>query len=136
MTDLAPLDPIEALQAEMLRHPQVELTTTHLFGGGIYARTVRQPAGIWVVGKVHKREHLFQVVEGSLRIGKDTFAAPHTFVSRPGTKRAIIALTDALYTTYHRTDATSPAEAEAELVEPDAASPFLFDNTLKQEALT
>lgn len=127
---------IRALQAELLTLPQVEPPTEHVFHGGMYCRQVVQPAGCLVVGKVHKREHFFMLVQGVLAVTEgdgvaEEIHAPFLHCSAPGTKRALLALTDVLYMTIHRTDATSVEEAEDELVEPDPTSPFLPGNKLK-----
>lgn len=127
---------IRALQAELLTLPQVEPPTEHVFHGGMYCRQVVQPAGCLVVGKVHKREHFFMLVQGALAVTEgdgvaEEIRAPFLHCSAPGTKRALLALTDVLYMTIHRTDATGVAEAEDDLVEPDPTSPFLLGNKLK-----
>ena len=126
---------VNTLKVAMLAHEQVELPTRHYFHGGLYCREVWQPAGALVVGKVHKREHLYMLVFGTLLIGgenRKTVTGPSVIKSDPGTQRAIYAMTDALYMTFHRTDATNVADAEAELVEYDEASPFGVGNTLQE----
>ena len=102
----------------------------------MYCRQVVQPAGSLVVGKVHKREHFFMLVQGVLAVTEgdgvaEEIYAPFLHCSAPGTKRALLALTDVLYMTVHRTDATGVEEAENDLVEPDPTSPFLPGNKLK-----
>lgn len=130
---------VEALQAEMLKHEQYEPPTVHRFHGGMYCREVAQVADSLIVGKVHKKEHFFVLLSGTVAVTVGHFveqiSAPAVLQSYPGTKRAIYAVTPCSYMTMHRTDTTTVEAAEAEMVEPDAASPFGIGNTL-QEKLT
>jgi hypothetical protein len=51
--------------------------------------------------------------------------------SQPGTKRIILALTDAIAINVHKTDKTDLDEIEAELLEPEPAALFDASNNLK-----
>lgn len=136
MGSVVDMSPILALKSEMLKHEQLELPTEHIFHGGMYCRQMFQPKGSVVLGKVHLSEHFFMLVSGTVKIGHDEVKAPYLMTCEPGVQRALWALTDALYMTIHRTDATTVEQAEAELVEPDPDSPFLVGNTLPKKALT
>lgn len=143
MTQVALQDSVMALKAEVLKLPQVELPTTHTFHGGMYCRQVWRPAGTVIIGKVHKKEHFYLVVEGTISVTTDdgvvTVTGPHLLCSTPGTSRAVYAETDALCMTIHRTDAVDVEAAEADLVEDDPDSAFGPGNLLKnkpQEVLT
>ena len=76
----------------MMNLPQVQLQTAHFFADGMYARAVYRPAGTLIVGKVHKREHFYIVTKGSVQVSKDVYRAGTVIVSKPGTKRAVLAL--------------------------------------------
>ena len=143
MTQVALQDSVAALKAEVLKLPQVELPTTHKFHGGMYCRQVWRPAGTVIIGKVHKKEHFYMVVEGTISVTTDggvaTITGPHLLCSMPGAQRAVYAVTDALCMTIHRTDAVDVEAAEADLVEDDPDSAFGPGNLLKnkpQEVLT
>jgi hypothetical protein len=127
---------VEQLQAELLKMPQYEPETVHRFHGGMYQREVWRHAGVLVVGKVHKKEHFYLIVSGTVRIttdeGVQTITGPATLQSLPGTKRAVYAETDALCMTFHRVDATTIEAAEAELVE-DEPSPFAPGNRIEHQ---
>lgn len=131
---------VQALQDAMLEMPQYEPPTEHLFHGGMYCRQVWRPAGCTIVGKVHKKEHFYVVVSGTICVttdeGVQTVTGPKILCSRPGTKRAVYAVTDALCMTFHVADAQTVEEAEDELVEPDNSSKFLVGNKVKQEVIT
>jgi len=61
------------------------------------------------------------------------------FESKPGTKRAVLALTDTLCMTFHAVIATTVDDAEAELVESEPASMYAPGNLIRhnvQEVLT
>jgi hypothetical protein len=115
--------------------PQVELPTEHIFHGGMYCRQLFQPAGSLVVGKVHKKEHFFMVVQGTVAITGDgetlLYTAPFMLTSKPGTKRALYAETDVVYMTIHRADSTTVEAVEDELVENDPTSMFAVGNKIK-----
>ena len=126
---------VEALKTELLKMEQFEPLTRSNFHGGMYCREVFRPAGCLIVGKVHKREHFYFVVFGTIVVttddGPQTITGPHLLCSAPGTRRAVYAQTDALCMTFHRTDATTVEEAELDLVEDDLSSPFGPGNTLR-----
>ncbi|WP_426111048.1 hypothetical protein [Massilia sp. PWRC2] len=131
---------VEAIQAEMVKHPQYEPETTHTFHAGMYCRQVWRAADVTIVGKVHKCEHFYYVVSGTVLIttddGVQRITGPHLLCSKPGTKRAVYSETDALCVTFHRTDATTLEQAEAEMIEPEPDSQFLLGNKLKVKELT
>jgi hypothetical protein len=126
---------VKALQNELSKLPQYEPLTKHTFHGGMYCREVWRPAGVLIVGKVHKKEHFYMVVYGTVAITTDdgvkSITGPCLLNSMPGTKRAVYAETDALCMTFHRTDSATVEEAEAELVEEDLTAMFSIGNKVK-----
>lgn len=130
---------VEALQAEVSKLPQYEPMTRHTFHGGMYCREVWREAGVLVVGKVHKKEHFYVIVSGTVAIttddGVQMVTGPYLLCSKPGTKRAVYAETDALCMTFHRTDAQTVEDAETELVEPDAGDMYAFGNLVKPQPM-
>lgn len=139
MTDLSVLaGKVLELEAAMRKMPQVELVTNHYFADGMYAREVERPAGTLIVGKVHKKEHLYIVTKGKVQVVMDdevkTYAAPAVIVSRPGTKRAVLALEDSVCMTVHRTKKRNLDKIEQELIEEDRLALFDSANKLKELA--
>jgi hypothetical protein len=125
------------LQAAAANLPQIEtLRTEHFFADGMYCRSLFRPADTLIVGKVHKREHLYIVASGEVTVigknYKERIIGPRVVVSAPGTKRAVYSHTDATCMTVHRTDETDLDKIEAELIEPDETSVFDAHNQLKQ----
>lgn len=121
---------IMRLQESMLALPperQVEPAVRHFFANGMYAREMTIPAGLVVVGKRHKLAHFCTISQGTIRVhseyGDELIHAPHTFITKPGTKRVLVALTDTVWTTYHHnpTNTEDMALIEAAHIAPDDA---------------
>jgi mannose-6-phosphate isomerase-like protein (cupin superfamily) len=132
---------LHALQTEVRKLPQWEPETFHHWADGMYCRVVPRPAGVLIIGKVHKREHFYLVMQGTVVVTDGDgepreITGPHVIVSHPGTKRAVYAKTDAVCCTVHRTDKRDLEELEAELVEPFEDCPFLPGNILKEKLIT
>jgi len=130
---------IEALQVEMSKHAQYEPPTEHVFHGGMYCRQVWRPAGCLIVGKVHKKEHFYMIVSGTVTVttdnGVQTLTGPMLLCSKPGTKRAVYAETDALCMTFHRVDSDTVEAVESDLVEDDPNSMFTVGNKVKHQEI-
>ena len=131
---------VETLQTELSKLPQYEPKTTHYFHAGMYCREVFRHAGVLVVGKVHKKEHFYIIVSGTVQItdGEGNVrevTGPHVFLSKPGTKRAVYAVTDTLAMTFHVTDATTVEEAEHQLVEHDPNAMYALGNAVSDKQI-
>jgi hypothetical protein len=97
--------PIYQLEAELLKLPQVDMPVDHAFCAGLYARTMHIPAGTVLTGAVHREESFFLVRKGDLIVSTDNgpkrLGPGDMSISKIGTKRAGIALTDVEVTTFH-----------------------------------
>lgn len=128
---------VEHLQAEISKLPQYEPKTTHRFHGGMYCREVWRDAGVTIVGKVHKKEHFYVIVSGTVLVttddGVQRITGPAVLESKPGTKRAVHSETSALCMTFHRVDSTTVEQAEAELVEDDPTAALGVGNIIKNQ---
>jgi len=122
------------LQEVLRDFPQAHLETYHYFADGMYARVLPRVAGTLIVGKVHKKEHFYIVAKGRVQIEQDVYEAGTVLVSKPRTKRAVLALEDSICMTVHRTNKKNLDKMEKELVEPDATA--LFDARNKPKELT
>lgn len=127
---------VERLKLELMKLPQYEPETKHHFHAGMYCREVLRDAGVLVVGKVHKKEHFYLIVSGTVSIttddGVQTVTGPHLLKSKPGTRRAVFSETPALCMTFHVTNAVTVEEAEIELVEEEDSSMYDAGNRIKQ----
>lgn len=130
---------IERLQREMMVMPQAELQTEHYFSGGMYCRKLTRSAGTLIVGKVHKKDHFFLCAKGEIIAwsegGMRHLREGDVIVSKPGTKRVTLAVTDAIGITFHKTSKTNLDKIEKELIEPDELALFDANNNLKLEIL-
>ena len=59
---------VEQLQEDISKLPQYQPETKHYFHAGMYCREVFRHAGVLVVGKVHKKEHFYLIVSGTVMI--------------------------------------------------------------------
>lgn len=96
----------------------------HHFAPGAYGREMFLPAGMVVVGKIHKHAHVNVISQGRVQVftehgGLQELSAPCTFVSTPGTKRVVHVVEDTVWTTVHVTDKTDLAEIEREVIATD-----------------
>lgn len=77
----------------------------HHFAPGVYSREIFIPMGMLVVGKIHKHAHINILSQGRVLVytedGPEEFEAPRTWVSSPGTKRVVYAVTDVVWNTVH-----------------------------------
>lgn len=122
---LTPRQKVERLEQELQAQPQVECPVKNYFVPGMYAREMTIPAGVVLTGAVHKTEHLSTISAGRIMVQTDEgvveIAAPHTFISKPGAKRAGYALETTVWTTYHATTTTDLDKLVEELTESTAA---------------
>lgn len=132
------VDNLHNLMAQMPQAPGMK--TEHAFAGGMYCRRIEIPAGVAIVSKVHKTEHLFIGVSGRLQVagqGPDYILGPGDVIPSPvGTKRAVLALTDVVCMTIHKTDLQSEEGLEEELMEVDGYSLYDVNNQPKAGVLT
>jgi hypothetical protein len=145
MSNLAVIDealPVEASMESILKFeaviktmPQYEPETIHTFFAGMYCREAKLKANQLAVGRVHKKEHLFYIVSGTVNIttpdGIQVITGPAMFKSKPGTKRACHTITDAHFMNIHLAESTNVEDVEKELIEDDPDSMFAPGNILK-----
>ena len=78
----------------------------HSFSDGIYVREITIPAGMLIIGKIHKHDHPNFLLKGEVVViteggGVEELKAPCSMISKPGTKRALYAKTELVWTTVH-----------------------------------
>jgi hypothetical protein len=100
----------------------------HFFAPGgqckhVYAREIFIPAGMVIVGKIHKHAHLNMLMKGHVAVltekGREEFSGPLTMVSQAGTKRAVYAIEDSIWVTVHLTNDTDLKSIEEEIIAKD-----------------
>lgn len=120
---------ITRLQDHLLAGPTVDLSASlrHHFAPGMYGRECPIPAGMVVVGKIHRHQHFTFLLSGEATIntdrGMERITGPHVWVSQEGAKRALLTHTDCVFFTVHLNpdDTTDLAVIEARTIEPEPA---------------
>jgi hypothetical protein len=120
--DLQKVAPLDELEVEMFKHPQVHCPLIHRFTPGMYIREILMPAGTVVTTATHKTEHPFVVSKGECSVWRDGFPverikAPHTGITKPGTRRLIYIHEDTVWITFHVTDKTDPDEIAKDIAD-------------------
>ena len=96
---------IASLEDEVRQLPQLEFSLKHTFTSGVYCREIFIPKGSVIVGKIHRHDHLNFISKGDVTVltkdGLKRIKGPCTMVSSAGTKRALYAHEDTIWTTIH-----------------------------------
>ncbi|MFU2088159.1 hypothetical protein ACLQ84_23620 [Bordetella bronchiseptica] len=114
------IDRVRRLEGALAELPQVEIPTAHLFHAGVYARTIRIPAGVALTGALIKVSTVL-VFSGhaTVFIGGEAVELHgyHVIPASAGRKQAFVAHADTDLTMLFPSEARSVAEAEAEFTD-------------------
>lgn len=95
------------------------------YGCCTYAREMMIPKGTFIIGKIHRHQHLNFISKGRVKVftefGAKYLEAPCTFISEVGLKRAVYAEEDTLWTTVHLTEFEK--ESELDKIENEVIAP-------------
>ena len=131
LTETKTVTPLDVLEKEMFRHPQVDCPLVHRFTDGMYIREMLMPAGTLVTTVVHKTHHPFVITKGKVSVWNngqvEHLEAPHVGITKPGTRRLIVIHEDTTWITFHATTLTDPVEI-AETICDTKANPLLDEN--------
>lgn len=132
MPDLAParlhigpmgpdaIERVRRLESLALTLPQVSIGTEHVFHAGLYARTIRVPAGVMITGVLIKIPTLL-IVSGNaivyLEGGPLELHGYNILSASAGRKQAFVALTDTHLTMIFATGASDVDAAEHEFTD-------------------
>lgn len=117
---------IEHLQAQMMPIATDMPAAVHHFAPGMYGREFSMPAGMLVIGKIHRHGHLMMVVKGRATVidefGRYEVQAGFVQASRPGAKRVVLTHEDTTFVTVHLnpTDTQDLEVIEAMHIEPES----------------
>lgn len=119
-------------EAAMSLEPAV-FPVKHDFAAGVYKRTMRIPAGGWLTSKVHLEENFFELVVGVINIlnedGWVQLVAPQTGVSKAGSRKMGLAITECVFVTYHaNTDNCKDVEVLENRLFKEFNNPLLDEN--------
>lgn len=84
----------------------IECPVINKFVNGIYVREIFMQAGLLLTSRIHAEEHPYFVTMGSCEVwisgkGWELICAPHTGITKPGTRRVIRVLEDTFWATCH-----------------------------------
>ena len=119
---------IQRLQSSMAPLAAEMPVPEHRFHDGWYERRLLVPAGMLIVGKIHRHDHPVGVISGHALImsefGSAEVRAGYFALSRAGVKRVVLAFEDTLFVTLHRNESNTEdlGRIEAEHIEPEAFS--------------
>ena len=95
----------------------------HFHAPGTYGRQLFIPADQLIVGKIHKYSHINIISSGIINVVTEFGVArydatdhPVTFISEPGTKRVVYAVTDTYWTCVHATNEKDLEKIEDEVI--------------------
>jgi len=114
------IDRVRRLEGALAQMPQVDIPTAHLFHAGVYARTIRIPAGVALTGALIKVSTVL-IFSGhaTVFIGGEAVELHgyHVIAASAGRKQAFVAHADTDLTMLFPSAAQSVAEAEAEFTD-------------------
>lgn len=114
------IDRVRRLEQVTSALPQVPIVTRHVIHAGMYARTVRVPAGVVLTGAFIKRATLV-IVSGHCRVNTDDGSAElagyHVLPASAGRKQAFVALDDTHITMLFPTASKTVEECEHEFTD-------------------
>jgi hypothetical protein len=96
------VEKISEMVAVVVDHPQPDLPITHTFPDKLYCRQMDIPAGMYVVGAMHRIENVVVISKGRIVVatpdGPMTLVAGDTLVCRPGTQNVVCTQEDSRWT--------------------------------------
>lgn len=94
---------------------------SHHFGGGVYAKETRIPAGKVLEQHRHPHDHLSILARGTAVVRVDgvarLLAGPTCLVIQAGKVHEVEAVSEVIWYCVHATECTDPAQVDHELVE-------------------
>lgn len=124
-------NPFHVVAKAIIHMPQTEMPVNHHFVPGFYLREFHVPKGTFVLSRVHKTYHCFNLVKGVASIwspekGWHLLAAPFSGFTLPYQQRAAVVHEDMIWTTSHPTEKTDLDEIEKDLFD-DEVNPLLTE---------
>ena len=108
----------------------------HSFADGQYIRQMSNPAGVFIVTKIHNKNHPFFLMKGEMTIfsedGLERISAPYQGITKAGTKRAMYAHTECIFITVHATDKLNIDDVEDEVIAKSFEDVNLLPPDIKQ----
>lgn len=123
---------LDALERAIAAQPQPDVPIAHRFVPGLYIREMSLKAGMILTSMKHLTEHAFVLSDGIVMVtseteGSVTYEAPFTGVTKAGTRRAMYAVTDVVWSTFHVTEETDVEKILEKIVAPNTNLPADYD---------
>lgn len=121
------MDNIDKMEEGAMRvYDEVDLRVEHVFSPGLYTRILFIPKNVFATSKIHKTTHPFVVMEGRLLVYNslnakkhaEDLSGPYFGITKPNTRRAVLALENTVLITFHSTEKTSVEEIEKDIIRP------------------
>lgn len=97
---------------------------SHHFGGGVYAKETRVPAGMVLVQHKHDHDHLSVLASGRVEVivdGQRTeLQGPACLTIKAGKYHGVRALTDVVWFCIHATDCTDESAVDDVIISPES----------------
>lgn len=127
---------ILAIEEAMLKVPGAMIgdccPLKHTFVDGAYVRQITMPKGMLLTSKIHKICHPYFVLKGDVSVlteeGVVRIKAPHSGITKPGTKRLLYMHEETVWTTVHVTNETDLEKIEEEIIAKTFADVPGFEN--------
>jgi len=99
-----------------------QFPVVHRFTEGMYIREIHMPAGAVLTSKIHKTEHPFVLLKGSVSVwsaneGSVLYQAPYLGITKPGTRRVLFVHEDTIWATFHVAEEKTVEEIEERIIE-------------------
>lgn len=98
----------------------------HHFGGGVYAKETKVPAGMVLVQHKHNHDHLSVLAAGRVEVVVDGVRTeregPACILIKAGKYHGVKALTDVSWFCIHATDCTDESEVDKVFIAPDSSA--------------
>lgn len=133
--NLPSYEKIMELQNSMIDIQCEQPIPTHFFAEGMYLRELTVPAGMLMVGKIHRHEHFLIVTKGKAIVvsefSRDMVEPGHISVSKPMSKRVVLAIEDTQFITIHLNEKNSKDLEEIEKYVIIKDEDYLLNNEVK-----
>ena len=114
------VDAVRRLETAAMDMPQVDIPTDHVFHAGLYARTIKIPAGVMLTGAQIKIPTVLIISGDTLVYGEDgpvRYTGYHVCTGQGGRKQAFLAIEDTFLTMLFATNATTTDAAERQFTD-------------------
>lgn len=138
MSEIA-INTVRELEKYILECPQTEIPTQHIFHAGLYARTIKIPAGVVLTGALIKIA-TFLVISGHciIYVGEESFERKgyYPFAASANRKQAFVAIEDTYLTMVFPTDTKTVDEAERQFTDEFNCLSSRYDDAVNEIIVT